>query len=298
LPDLTNTHPHANNQLLQRGLSTTILVVLVALSWSGILDHYAHSSSQATLTRALTTYALARGLNGVISVAQGTEVAIQPVGIGVTLTPGEILDPLNDLVERFSWLALLASASLGTQILMTELLANVWVSAALTLSVAVYLFALWWPRGLPYRYLLLRACSALIFARFLFTAVTLVSGWVDQSLLAERQAEGMAELQLTQQQIHDVQPAAADANATSLLERLNLFLDENREAMDIDAQLAALRARVEGAIERLVELMVVFLVQTIVIPVAGLALAYACAKWFWRWTRRAQKAVGDSAKFA
>ena len=65
--------------------------------------------------RALLGFAVARGLNGVISVAQGTEVAIQPAGVGVSFTPGEILDPVNDLVERFSWIMLLATSSLGVQ---------------------------------------------------------------------------------------------------------------------------------------------------------------------------------------
>ena len=278
---------------LRRALGTLILLVLVATSWSGVLDQQAQSASKATLARALTTYALARGLNGVISVAQGTEVAIQPVGVGLTLTPGQILDPLNDLVERFSWLALLASASLGTQILMTELLANPWVSAALSLSAGVYIVALWWPGGSSWRYTLLRLCAAAVFARYLFAAVTLVSGWIDESLLAERQTAGINELQLTQANLATAQTPAPANDEASVLERFTAFLDENRQAMDIDTQLTALRTRVEDAIERLIELMVVFLVQTLVLPVAGLAAAYGSIRWFWRWTWRAQNAVGD-----
>jgi hypothetical protein len=258
-----------------------------------VLDQQAQSASKATLARALTTYALARGLNGVISVAQGTEVAIQPVGVGLTLTPGQILDPLNDLVERFSWLALLASASLGTQILMTELLANPWVSAALSLSAGVYIVALWWPGGSSWRYTLLRLCAAAVFARYLFAAVTLVSGWIDESLLAERQTAGINELQLTQANLATAQTPAPANDEASVLERFTAFLDENRQAMDIDTQLTALRTRVEDAIERLIELMVVFLVQTLVLPVAGLAAAYGSIRWFWRWTWREQNAVGD-----
>ena len=45
---------------------------------------------------------------------------MQPVGVGVTLTIGEVLDPLNDLVERFAWLALVASVSLGLQMTLGE----------------------------------------------------------------------------------------------------------------------------------------------------------------------------------
>ncbi len=298
MPDTQDPDRATRRTALWRSLGTALLIALVALSWSGALDQQAQTASKATLTRALATYALARGLNAVISVAQGTEIAIQPVGVGVTLTPGEILDPLNDLVERFSWLALLASASLGTQMLLAELLANSWVSALLSLTAAVYVIALWWPGRAAARHLLLRLCALVIFARFAFTAVTLISGWVDQSMLAERQSASMAQLKLTQEDIQTPSPVAGPTTDTSVLERFNAFFEEQRQAMDLEAQLADLKARVEQAIERLLDLMVVFLVQTIAIPLASLAMAYASLKWFWRWSWREQKAVGAAADIA
>ena len=79
----------------------------------GWLDNSGRTYTEDGIKRALATYAIARGLNGVISVAQGTEVAVEPVGVGVTFTPGQILDPINDLIERFSWIVLASSVSLG-----------------------------------------------------------------------------------------------------------------------------------------------------------------------------------------
>ena len=79
------------------------------------VDRYAEREYQNLFERALITFALARTLNGVISAVQGTELALQPAGVGVTLTPGEVLDPVNDLVERFSWIMLGATLSLGVQ---------------------------------------------------------------------------------------------------------------------------------------------------------------------------------------
>ena len=66
-------------------------------------------------TNGAIVLAVARTLNGVISVAQGTEVALEPGGVGVNLTVGQILDPVNDLIERFSAVMLVASSSLGLQ---------------------------------------------------------------------------------------------------------------------------------------------------------------------------------------
>ncbi|MCB1944024.1 MAG: hypothetical protein KDI53_18575, partial [Candidatus Accumulibacter sp.] len=67
------------------------------------------------MKRALVSFATARALNAVISVAQGTEVSMQPAGMGVVLTPGQLLDPVNDLVEQFSHLMLAASVAFGVQ---------------------------------------------------------------------------------------------------------------------------------------------------------------------------------------
>jgi len=271
---------------LWRSLASLLLIALITLSWTGTADERAQAGTSATLKRALATYAIARGLNGVISVAQGTEIAVAPVGIGLTITVGEILDPLNDLVERFSWLVLVACASLGTQLLMTELLANPWVSGLMTIVLIAGLTTLWWPRMFARRGSALRACVLLIFARFLFASVTLVSSWVDAALLADRQDEAIAQITLTRDNIEQLQNQPADASEGSILERFGAFIDEQRKALNVEADLDAVSARVEAAIEDLIRLMVLFLVQTIIIPVAGLAMAYAGCKWFWRSSTR------------
>ena len=119
---------------LQNASITALLLLVIALSWSESLDQAARDRIDVSFKKAIATYAVARSLNAVISVAQGTELAVQPVGIGVSLSVGQILDPLNDLIERFSWLVLLALASLGSQLLMMELFAHVWMNVALTLA--------------------------------------------------------------------------------------------------------------------------------------------------------------------
>jgi hypothetical protein len=48
-------------------------------------------------------------------VLEETEVAIGFSGVGFVLALGQILDPVNDLIERFSWVVLAAGASLGAQ---------------------------------------------------------------------------------------------------------------------------------------------------------------------------------------
>ncbi|MCZ6855056.1 MAG: hypothetical protein O7G86_14185 [Gammaproteobacteria bacterium] len=277
-PPLANKGSH-NRPNLTRFFLTAALLALVAVSWSGYLDNSAQATTEASFKRALATFALARALNGVISVAQGTEIAVQPVGVGLTITAGEILDPLNDLVERFSWLAFVASASLGTQMLMTELSSNVWITGLLTVTVLGYLFVLWWPGEVAGREILLKICLVLIFTRFVFTTVTLASGWINSALLVDRQDASMAQIAQTTENIEELE-VQEDA---SLLERFNTFLDEQRQALDVRAQLRALKERVESAIEALVDLIVVFVVQTLILPILGLFVSVWVLKRVWRW---------------
>ena len=277
--------------IARRLAATTLILICVGLSWSGSLEQAAEPRLQATLQRALLTAAIARGLNGVISVAQGTEIAIQPVGIGVTIAAGEILDPLNDLIERFSWLALAASASLATQLLLSEVFANNFINGTLTAAGAIYLLAIWLPGNLPGRLWLLRATALLIFARFVFTIVILVVSQVDQWLLVERQQQAMSELTLATQELDGLQSSASDipasqATQSSVLERFEAVIDTGRQALDIESQLSALKRKVEASITELINLMAVFLVQTLVLPIGSLLLAFWSLRSFLRWLTR------------
>ena len=125
--------------------SSLTMALLVALSFGGNADKIGQEYTETAFKRALITFASARAINGIISVAQGTEVAIQPGGIGAVLTPGEILDPINDLVEQFSQVMLFSSVVLGTQKLLIEISGWVWYSALLACVLGFCLATLWLP---------------------------------------------------------------------------------------------------------------------------------------------------------
>ena len=126
---------------------TVIAAAAVALAVTGLADDASENYADEALKRALVTFAVARGLNGVISVAQGTEVAVEPGGVGVNFTVGQILDPINDLVEQFSSVMLVAASSLGLQKVLLTMTG--WWGATLLFVVAAVVLAgvAWWPGG-------------------------------------------------------------------------------------------------------------------------------------------------------
>jgi hypothetical protein len=282
-----------NQTVWIKGLVSVVLIAIISLSWSGQLDHAARNATLDNFQRALAVAAIARGFNGVISVAQGTEVAIAPVGVGVTLTLGQILDPLNDLVERFSALALIASVALGVQLTLSEMFASPWLSGILSMAGLAYLILLWRaPQHLQQtRALWLgKFLGLVIFLRFMLAVMLLATHLLDTYFLDARQNEAMDNLSYTKthiQSMQDNQVAAAPADMEAdLFDRtaagIREFLDSSSQTLDLKAQLNEMEQQIENSIEEMINLIVIFLLQTLLLPIATLWLCWQLLRRFWR----------------
>jgi hypothetical protein len=98
-----------------RALVSIFIVLMVGLSSTRVLDDYVDDYTTSSIKNAALTYATARGINALVSMMQSSEVE---AGIGVvsgSLTIGELLDPLNDMIERFSTVMTWVLASLAAQ---------------------------------------------------------------------------------------------------------------------------------------------------------------------------------------
>ena len=192
------------------------------LAWTGALDRTAQAHTDELLKRALLTFAVARGLDGVISMAQGIEIAVQPAGLGVTFSAGEILDPINDLVEQFSWIALAAAASLGLQGLLLRISAWWWLSLGVTLVLGAVLLAevsrsraAESPLKRPmYRASTPRALGGLavllLLLRFAMPLAAAANWWVSERFLRDDQEHAVAILEQTGAEIGQLGDAAGD----------------------------------------------------------------------------------------
>jgi hypothetical protein len=266
--------------------ASLLLLAALVLSWWGALDRAASERTHAALERALVTFALSRTLNGVISVAQGTELAFEPAGVGVVISAGEILDPLNDLVEQFSWLTLMAASSLGIQLMLGDMFATAAVNWLLTVSIAASLVALWWQpeRHRTLRASVLRLTVTFAFVRFAIVLATLGTGFVDQYYLTQREQAAVDALSQTRGKIEAVNDSATPPATTpdSVLERLNKFFDDQRQALDIEGRLTRLRQDVEAAVEQVVNLIVVYVIETLLLPLGFLVAAWGLVRHVWR----------------
>lgn len=96
-----------------------VVVIFMALALLPQIEAISYESHDKIFKRSLATFAVAKGLNGVISALQGTQIGASFLA-NVTFSVGEILDPLNDMVERFSWVMLASSVALGVEKLLIE----------------------------------------------------------------------------------------------------------------------------------------------------------------------------------
>ena len=277
-----------NTRYANKWILSLLLLLLAVLSVTPVLDQRAATDYEQLFQRAFVTFALARTINGVISVLQGTEIALQPAGVGVTLTPGEILDPVNDLVERFSWIMMGATISLGVQNVLLDISAW-WVIQALVSALAAWLLIrVWYPgQGAQLnRVLFRRVFPLLLFIRFAVPVMLIANDMLYQQFLAQRYQESTEivteagkELEQIQAEVKADNPQDEDAG---MLDAITRAWSDTVEAMDLSGKLQRIKSRAAEVIEHLIQLSVVFVLQTALLPVAFLWLFTQVIKRFFR----------------
>ena len=260
----------------RRTVWSGLAVFAAVAALSGLIDDTGKRYADEAFSRALITFAVARTLNGVISVAQGTEIAIEPGGVGVNFTVGQVLDPINDLVERFSAVMLVATSSLGLQNILLRMTTWWGTSLALVLAVVFTLVALWWPKldQSTLRPLALRVLLVTVVLRFAVPILVIGSNLVFDTFLAAEQAAATEALEATRTDIEqineNVPTSASNTENQSVIERLGSMLDSSLESMNISDRLTRLRDRVSNASEHIINLIVIFVLQTIILPLVFL----------------------------
>ena len=256
---------------------TLLLLALLALllgAWLAPLDKPAMQQVDAGLKRALVSFAAARALNAVISVAQGTEVSVEPLGVGVTLTPGQLLDPVNDLVEQFSNLMLMASVAFGIQKILISM-GGYWLISVL-LSVTAIGWAVLAFRGQRAPRWLRGLLVITLMLRFAIPVVTLGSDLLWQKFLAADYEASQQVISSSTGQVASLNPALPqDSVQPGWLDRMRGWVTPNGE---IRARFEKLKQAAEQAVEHIIKLIVIFLLQTLVIPLLLLWGLTALAK--------------------
>ena len=254
-------------------LPPLFLAALVACSWLSPFDSVATDKVDAGLKRALVSFATARALNAAISVIQGTNVAIEPAGIGVTLAPGEALDPLNDLVESFSNLMLVASVSFGIQHVLIGIGGHWLLSVFLT--TATLLWCIFHFQQAPIPRWATTCLVVTVMLRFAVPAVTVGTDVLFQGFLAQDYSATHSLIEASTSDAQKSIPQASLPENAGFWDKMkSLSPQDLNPAGKIDRLLKA----AEKWPEQIIRLMVIFLLETLFIPLGLLWLLLALAK--------------------
>lgn len=231
------------------------LAAVALLAWLPWLDRVAVEHVEDGFRRALVAHAAARALNAGISLLQESTVAVSVLGTGVTVALGQVLDPLNDLVEWFASMMLLATVSFGVQRVLVAIGGYWLIAAALTVAIGVALMAQWrgrpWPPGLKW------VLVVLVLARFAVPASAIASEGLYRAFMAP-------ELGRSQQTLERLATSAGEQGAAQPGWRETLSPAEWKRRLEYWTQAS------EQAVDSMVRVIVVFLLQTLLLPLAVL----------------------------
>lgn len=266
-------------------LLSFIFILAIIFNLNQSLDTSSRQYIDKSFNRAIVTFGIAKTLNGVISVAQGTEIAIQPAGIGINLTPGQILDPVNDLVERFSWIMLASTTSLGIQKIFLTM--SVWPAFNYTLiSFIIFSLLLLFINTKKYiqlRILILRISLLLIILRFAVPITGLANESIFHVFLENEYIESTEALETTSQQISDInkdeQSYQPDIKKKSVWETAKAFYNSTSEMLDVDKKIEKYKQAATQTTQHIVNLIVVFIFQTLIIPFGFIFIIYYLFKY-------------------
>lgn len=266
------------------------MLLAVAMSWLGALDRTSSKYVDDALVQAFSAYTVARGVNAVVSVLQSVSVG-GSLGASFSVSPGEVLDPINDLVERYAAVMEFSIASLLTQKILIGITSSQVFNVLLSLSVAAFMLSVL-ANTRPLTGVLFRTVLSLIFLRFAIVLAVLANSWVDAAFLRDGIDQNVAEMNGVSESVASriAEPAQVQEPAEKEQGLLDSFtsgvsgLAAKAQGLMTQMDASAAKDALEASVPGMVDLMAVFILKTLLLPLLflyGLKRAFSVL-WGWR----------------
>jgi len=165
----------------KRHVAIGVIVLIILASWLSIIDHKAEEYVDESTVQALGIFGTLRVTNAAISVIKSVEVDAFVASVQF----GQILDPVDDLIEDASSILKMAIGSLITQKILTEIVSTTFFKLLITAAGLLLIASLYIQQG-RYSGFLLKAFALVGMARFLFVLVIFLNGLVDQAFMDDK----------------------------------------------------------------------------------------------------------------
>jgi len=241
-------------------------------------DGNAEEMIDENIKRATVAFTIARAMNAVISIIQESELQIEPAGLGVTIAVGEIFDPVNDLIERFSWVMLLSLISLG--IMKTLIHVSSWLSIDVFLSFGLFFILLAMFFNEKKRKILLsvgkKALLGALIVRFAVPVAMHLNQKVYSAVLSAEYESATRTLEHSNQKLSEInQNMDENINGqenSGWFDKFENVKESLAKIIDLKSKITAVKRVASDLAETLIKLCVVFLLNTVLLPIGFLWL--------------------------
>ena len=229
---------------LEKFTQPILIMALLIVSWWGAVDNLAAYVNGESIKDAAIIYGVARSINGVISLIQSAEIS----AIVGSVRPGELLDPMNDLIERFSSVMAWSLSSLVLQKVLLSVFSSYSFKVIFTVCCALMFILKWLPLSAHF---VARAWSLLLIVaslRFSIAIVCALTAAVDQGFIQKIEQASLQTVQTFNSEIsvgiNDV--AAIDEDTKQEQAALQIKLDEiNKTVTLTNADIATLSEQLD-----------------------------------------------------
>lgn len=232
-------------QKIERVLLVAILALGLACAWIAPIDDEATKVVDRGLTRSLVSFASARALHAGLSLVQSADVSVKPLGLGGSISLGQLIRPANELVGQFAELMLAASIAFSFMKFLIVIGSAKGVSLLFSLA-ALWSAWLWW-NGKVRPIWLSNTLLVLVLIRFSVPVVSLGSEVVFTELLVNKYETAQSSIK------------GGDS-------KWETFKGWITPTTDISGRFKSIEQAVENWVKSIVDLVVLFLLQTLVVP--------------------------------
>ncbi|MDX4069796.1 hypothetical protein [Aliarcobacter skirrowii] len=249
-------------------------IFIIFASSSVVVNESAKDVIDRSFNQALIVFGSAKALNAVISLAQGTEINLPFVVVAI----GEVLDPINDLVEQFSLIMLASLVSLGIQKILLNFVSNDFFNLTFIISILVFNIFLFlkFKNIESIKNMALKLTLILLFLRFSIPFIAYLNEYsYDYFIKPQYNIEQLNET------ILNTKDEIIKINLESVEEKESGFFEKFRQKFDMtfyEKKVDEYKDAVDSSSDNIVDLIIVFIFQTILLPLFYLFVFYILLK--------------------
>ncbi len=252
----------------------TLIVLFFASLFT--VDESAKKMVDESFKQAIIVFGSAKALNGVISLAQGTEINLPFIVVAI----GQILDPINDLVEQFSLIMLASLVSLGIQKILLNFVTNDifnYILFTFIIIFNIWLFKRFRNDG-KLRSIFFKTTFILIFLRFSIPMISYVNDFTYNYFVKPQY-----NIEHLNKNILKVTDNVSKINQDTIEQKQDesSFFGKIVEKFDLkfyEKKVDEYKNAVDNSSEYIIDLIIVFIFQTILLPIVFIYILYVLIK--------------------